>query len=201
VRPSDHLACGSFPCAKVRHECFLVPEIEVDPAAISTIVVAEAAPQRAADYFYAGPDALFARTTLLAFREAGMAASNMADLLSRGIYLTTAVKCGKTGYLVGAGPIKECGRLLEQEIALFPNATTLLLMGEVAVRAVNALARARDGHRVVPAGATYRLRGRAYAYGSLRVFPSYLQAGPAYFLEKSKRAMIAEDIRLALGRG
>jgi hypothetical protein len=30
------------------------------------------------------------------------------------------------------------------------------------------------------------------------VFPSYLQAGPSFFIEKSKRRMIAEDIANAL---
>jgi hypothetical protein len=29
-------------------------------------------------------------------------------------------------------------------------------------------------------------------------FPSYLQAGPSFFIEKSKRKMIAEDIHTAL---
>ncbi len=31
-----------------------------------------------------------------------------------------------------------------------------------------------------------------------RAFPSYLQAGPSFFIEKSKRRMIAEDIAAAL---
>jgi hypothetical protein len=30
------------------------------------------------------------------------------------------------------------------------------------------------------------------------VFPSYLQAGPSFFIEKSKRRMIAEDLHTAL---
>jgi hypothetical protein len=32
----------------------------------------------------------------------------------------------------------------------------------------------------------------------MKVFPSYVQAGPAFFIEKSKRRMIAEDIATAL---
>jgi hypothetical protein len=32
----------------------------------------------------------------------------------------------------------------------------------------------------------------------MRVFPSYLQAGPSFFIEKSKRRMIAEDISAAM---
>jgi hypothetical protein len=31
-----------------------------------------------------------------------------------------------------------------------------------------------------------------------RTFPSYLQAGPSFFIEKSKRKMIAQDIASAM---
>ena len=49
-----------------------------------------------------------------------------------------------------------------------------------------------------PAGSTYKLRGPAYYFRGQRAFPSYLQAGPSFFIEKSKRQMIAEDIAAAL---
>jgi hypothetical protein len=39
--------------------------------------------------------------------------------------------------------------------------------------------------------------GEFYFRGA-RAFPSYLQAGPSFFIEKSKRQMIAEDIAAAL---
>ena len=52
--------------------------------------------------------------------------------------------------------------------------------------------------RVVPAGSTYKLRNREFSFQGKRVFPSYLQAGPSYFVEKSKRTMIAQDISAAL---
>ena len=48
------------------------------------------------------------------------------------------------------------------------------------------------------AGSTYKIRNTPYHYGNIRVFPSYLQAGPSFFIEKSKRKMIAEDIIEAL---
>jgi uracil-DNA glycosylase len=51
---------------------------------------------------------------------------------------------------------------------------------------------------VVTAGSTYKIRGGAYHYRGARVFPSYLQAGPSFFIEKSKRQMISEDIAAAL---
>jgi len=51
---------------------------------------------------------------------------------------------------------------------------------------------------VIPAGATYKIRGQPYFFRGSRTFPSYLQAGPSFFIEKSKRRMIAEDIAAAL---
>jgi hypothetical protein len=50
----------------------------------------------------------------------------------------------------------------------------------------------------VPAGATYRIRGGDFRFRGARVFPSYLQAGPAFYIEKSRRRMIADDIAAAM---
>ncbi len=73
-----------------------------------------------------------------------------------------------------------------------------MLMGDSAIKAVNAIARRNGEPRVVPAGSTYKLRGGDYRFRGMKVFPSYVQAGPAFFIEKSKRQMIAEDIAAAL---
>lgn len=73
-----------------------------------------------------------------------------------------------------------------------------MLMGDVAIRSVNAIARRENVGRVIPAGPTYLVRGRTYEFRGMRVLPSYLQAGPAFFIERSKRRMIAEDIATAL---
>jgi uracil-DNA glycosylase len=71
-------------------------------------------------------------------------------------------------------------------------------MGDVAIKAFNRMAKRQGIGRVIPAGSTYKIRGTPYSYFGKRVFPSYLQAGPAFFIEKSKRQMIAEDISQAL---
>jgi len=73
-----------------------------------------------------------------------------------------------------------------------------MLMGDVAINAVNHIAKRAGGKRVIPAGSTYKIRGSEYTFKGLRVFPSYLQAGPSFFIEKSKRRMIAEDIAAAI---
>ena len=59
-------------------------------------------------------------------------------------YLTTAVKCGKTGYAVASGTIEECSAPLERKLALFPRARVLMLMGDVAIKAANTIARRGD---------------------------------------------------------
>jgi uracil-DNA glycosylase len=162
------------------------------------VMISEAAPDRADDYYYAGGDPLFGQTTVQAFQDAGADVSSVKDIVSRGVYLTTAVKCAKTGYGIQTNTIRECSRLLEEELRLFPAAKVLLLMGDVAIKAINCIARRNGEKRVIPAGSTYKLRGREYFFRGMRVFPSYLQAGPSFFIEKSKRRMIAEDIAAAL---
>jgi uracil-DNA glycosylase len=182
----------------VRHECYLIPDVDVKPADIRIILISEAAPSDPGDYYFAPGDPLFQQTTVQAFTDAGADVASMQDILDLGVYLTTAVKCGKTGYGIKAATIKECSLILEQELALFPDVKAFLLMGDVAIKALNYIARRAGEGRVIPAGSTYKIRGQAYFYGGRRAFPSYLQAGPSFFIEKSKRRMIAEDIAAAL---
>jgi uracil-DNA glycosylase len=198
MRVSDHIKCRGFPCADVRHRCYIIPSIDVDPADISCILVSEAAPADSSDYYYATGDPLFQQTTVQAFKDAGAKVSSIQDILGLGVYLTTAVKCGKTGYGIKTGTIKECSQILEQEIGLFPNVKAYLLMGDVAIKAVNYIAKRRGEVRAIPPGSTYKIRGGKYFFQGRRAFPSYVQAGPSFFIEKSKRRMIAEDIALAM---
>ena len=198
MRVSNQIQCDGFPCVGVHHEAYLVPDVDLDPAKVSIVLISEVAPPDATDDYYAPGDPLFQRTTVQAFRDAGADVSSIRDILDLGVYLTTAVKCGKIGYTIKAGPIKQCSLLLEHELALFPNVKAYLLMGDVAIKAVNAIARRAGDGRVIPAGSTYKIRGPEYTFGDARAFPSYLQAGPSFFIEQSKRKMIAEDIAAAL---
>jgi uracil-DNA glycosylase len=198
MRVSQCVECKAFPCSDVRQECYIVPDIRVKPEAISVVLVSEAAPENPGDYYYAKGDPLFQRTTVQAFNEAGVDVSSVKDIVDRGVYLTTAVKCAKTGYGIQTDTIRECSLLLEKELALFPNARSLLLMGDVAIKAINYIAQRAGEKRVIPAGSTNKIRGRQCFFRGMRAFPSYLQAGASFFIEKSKRRMIAEDIAAAL---
>ena len=198
MQACKYVKCERFPCSDVRHECHIIPDVDVKPERVSLILISEAAPADPGDYYYAKGNPLFQQTTVQAFNDAGVNVSSMRDILRLGVYLTTAVKCAKTDYGIKAGTIKECSRLLEQELALFPNVKAYLLMGDVAIKAVNTIAERAGEGRVIPAGSTYKIRGREYFFRGGRAFPSYLQAGPSFFIEKSKRKMIAEDIASAL---
>jgi uracil-DNA glycosylase len=198
MRPSALVQCPDFPCLDTRRSSYLVPGVDIDPAQVSILLISEAAPLNPEDYYYAGATALFARTTLLAFQDAGANMTSIKDILAMGVYLTTAIKCGKTGYGIATDTIQHCSHLLEKEIALFPNVKVYLLMGDVSIKAVNMIAKRNNGPRVIPAGSTYKIRLGEFTFRGARALPSYVQAGPAFFVEKVKRKMIAEDIRKAL---
>jgi len=191
------IQCRDFPCTNVLHEAYRAPEVDIDPAKVKMIMISEAAPSQAADYYYV-PGSLFENTTIQAFNDAGVKVDTIEDLLERGIYLTTAVKCAKTGYNIETKTVVQCSQLLEQELALFPNVQVLMLMGDVAIKSLNAIAKRLKEPRVIPAAATYKIRGGEFTFQGRRVLPSYLQAGPSFFIEKVKRQTIAEDIARAI---
>ena len=198
MRVNEYVKCEEFPCADVRHNCYIIPDVDVKPDNISMVMISEAAPANPEDYYYAKGEPLFQQTTVQAFNDAGADVSSIQDILDLGVYLTTAVKCGKTGYGIKAGTIRECSLILEKELALFPDVKVFMLMGDVAIKAINYIAKRAGEERVIPAGSTYKIRGKEYFFRGKRAFPSYLQAGPSFFIEKSKRRTIAEDIACAL---
>jgi len=198
MRVSEVVRCKDFPCSDVRPDCHQVPDIGIRPEDVSIVLISEAAPSDPADYYYAPGEPLFGQTTVQAFRDAGADVSSVQDVLDLGVYMTTAVKCGKTTYGIKTGTIRQCSLLLEQELALFPRVKAFLLMGDVAIRAINYVAQRAGEGRVIPAGSTYKIRGEEYHFREARAFPSYLQAGPSFFIEKTKRRMITEDIAAAL---
>lgn len=198
MQVSKCVGCKRFQCADVDKAAYVVPSVELEPQRVSMLMISEAAPSNPRDYYYAGGSPSFEKTTVQAFKDAGADVTCMRDLLERGVYLTTAVKCGKTDYAIESNTIKQCSYVLEKELALFPNVKACLLMGDVAIKAFNYVALRASGKRVIPAGSTYKIRGQKYLYNQSRVFPSYLQVGPSFNIEKSKRRMIAEDIAAAL---
>ena len=178
----------------------MVPSVDLDAEKITTLMVSEAPPENADEYFYAKNSPFYLETTLQAFNDSGFNVSSMQNIIDPGVYITTAEKCSKKAYSVSPETIENCSRrILERELELFPKAKNLLLMGGTAIRAMNSVSKRQTGKAIIPSGSTYKIRKRRYSYKGLRVLPSYLQTGKSYLIEKSKRKMIAEDIKAALG--
>jgi len=162
-------------------------------------MISEAPPQDLDDYFYASKKPFYMQTTAQAFNDAGFKVADMKDVLNLGVYVTTAIKCAKTTYSISSKTIENCSfRILENEINLFPETKNILLMGDTAIKAMNCIAKRNIGKSMIPSGSTYKIRKNEYFYKQIRVFPSYLQTGKSYLIEKSKRKMIAEDIKASL---
>lgn len=169
-----------------------------DPATVRVVLISECAAPDGRDDYGASGHSEFDATTLEAFAAAGLPVNSVAEFAARGIHLTVAVRHPKLRGSISAATIRAHAVILAEELARFPAARVYLLMGDVAIAAVNHIARLRTGKRAVPAGSTYRIRGGEYSLGDVRLLPSYLQAGPAWRIEASKREMITEDIATAL---
>ena len=195
---SERIRCYDFPCSDIDKNGYIVPSLEIDVEKIKILMITEAPPTDKSDYFYADGNPFYLQTTLQAFNDAGADISCMQAILNLGVYLTTAVKCAKTQYAVSPTAMQYCSRLLEEEVALFPDVRAIMLMGDVAIKMMNDIWRKQTGMRVIPVGSTYKIRGQAHYFGTVRVFPSYTPAGKNFLIEKSKRMMVAGDIREAL---
>jgi uracil-DNA glycosylase len=198
MKTAEYIKCPDFPCADTDRNSYVIPSAEIDPTKIKIIMITEAPPNDLADYFYADGNPFYLQTTVQAFRDAGTDVSSMQDIINLGVYITTAIKCGKTQYAISNETMKNCARLLEQELALFPSVRAFMLMGDVAIKIMNNIWKRQTGKRVIPAGSTYKIRGVPWYCEDKRVFPSYTPAGKNFLIEKSKRRMVAEDIREAL---
>ena len=198
MRVSDLIHCRNFPCTDINSRNYIIPDIDLKPDSIRLVMISEAAPNDPRDYYYANENPLYQTNTVQAFGFGGLSHTTFQELLNRGFYFTTAVKCGKIDYGIKAGTIKECSLLLEEELNLFPNVKVLMLMGDVAIKSINYIAKRLGEPRPVPAGSTYKIRSGEFFFRGARVFPSYMQVGPSFGIEKSKQQMIGEDIAKAL---
>jgi len=198
MKISEQIQCTDFPCTDTDKNSYILPPVDINVDKIKILMITEAPPNEKADYFYADGNPFYLQTTVQAFKDAGADVASMQDILDLGVYITTAIKCGKTQYAISTDTMKNCSKLLEKEIALFPNVKVFMLMGDVAIKMMNDIWKKQSGKKVIPAGSTYKIRGQAYSFEGKRIFPSYTPAGKNFLIEKSKRRMVAEDIREAL---
>lgn len=190
--------CIDFPCTDVRHAGNIRPDLPARRDHIRVIMISAAPPanpEQDADQ-YQNPIAR--AETVDAFRAAGFGVSNLEDIRNLGVYVTTAVKCPKVGFGLKQDTIDTCSRMLEAEIDMFPNVKSILLMGNTAIRAINAIAVRKLGAPVIPTGSAYKVKGHEYAFGDISLFPSYPESGRNLSVEGNRQDVIAVDIRNAI---
>lgn len=50
---TEFVKCTDFPCSDVNKQCYVVPDVKIEPDKINTLMISEAPPQDPNDYFYA----------------------------------------------------------------------------------------------------------------------------------------------------
>ena len=169
-------------------------DVNIEPETIQAIMINEVVPSCPEDDFYGKPDAAYMSTTIPLFRKAGIEVNSIQDILDHGIYITNAVKAPKTEYAVSKESIEDSLPYLEKELALFPNAKVIMLMGDVAKKAFNMICKKATKKNAVPSISTYKLRNTEIFYNGIRIMPSYIMTGQNILIEKSKFEMASKDI-------
>ena len=168
--------------------------IDLDPLTIKAVMINEVVPADPLQDFYGIPEADYLKTTIPLFQGAGTGVTSIQDILQLGIYITNAVKTPKTEYAIDRSSIENSLSYLEAELSLFPNTKVIMLMGDVARKAFNMIAKKATGKNAIPAVSTYKLRNSELYYKGIRVMPSYIMTGGNILIEKSKVTMATEDI-------
>ena len=169
-------------------------DVNIEPETIQAIMINEVVPSCPEDDFYGKPDSAYMSTTIPMFRKAGIEIGSVQDILNSGIYITNAVKTPKTEYAVSKESIEDSLPYLEKELALFPNAKVIMLMGDVAKKAFNMICKKATKKNAVPSISTYKLRNTEIFYNGIRIMPSYIMTGQNILIEKSKFEMASKDI-------
>jgi len=175
------------------------PVCELDPVKIKAVMINEVVPKNPDDWFYSeSPDPENRKTSFGLFGIAGIPVKSIRDVLDMGVYITAALKTPKAGYTADPAAINAQLPLLESEIGLFPNLKLIMLMGDVAAKMVNMIAKAKTKKNVCPTGAAGRRRhwnNEEFYWNGVRMFPSYIMTGKNLLIEPFKRDVIVEDIR------
>lgn len=173
---------------------FYFNDIEVSPEKIKAILINEVVPQSPNDDFYGNQDAEYLSTAIPLFKAAGIDVDSMDEILDLGIYVTNAVKTPKLNYTIPKDMIENSLPFLEYELSLFPNVKVIMLMGDVAKKAINMIAKKSTKKNAIPAVSTYKLRNTKLYYKDTRLMPSYIMTGKNILIETSKFQMASEDI-------
>ena len=59
MRVSDCVSCQEFLCTDVRHNAYVVPDVDIRPEVVRIMLISEVVPADGADYYYAGGQPLW----------------------------------------------------------------------------------------------------------------------------------------------
>ena len=169
-------------------------DVNIEPETIRAIMINEVVPSCPEEDFYGKQDSAYMSTTIPLFRKAGIEVNSIQDILDHGIYITNAVKTPKSEYAVSKESIEDSLPYLEKELALFPNAKVIMIMGDVAKKAFNMICKKATKKNAVPSISTYKLRNTEIFYNGIRIMSSYIMTGHNILIEKSKFEMASKDI-------
>ena len=158
MKVCDYIKCKDILCKDINTDSYLVLYKRINPQSIQIFMITEAPTVNKEDYFYAKGNPFYLKTTIQDFNDAGVNISTMQEILDLGIYVTTAIKCGKIRYAISTNTIKNCTKILEKEVNLFPNIRVFLLMGDLAIKAMNYIWKKQVGKRIIPSGSAYKIR-------------------------------------------
>lgn len=173
--------------------------IDIDVDKMQMVMINEAMPNNMEHYFYSTNQAAeYALSTVAIFQKAGVDIKHVSEILDKGIYITSAVKCPKKESVIPTNIVKEYSFLLEEELKLFKNLKVIMLMGDVAKKSVNMITKRNAKKNVIPSMSTYKIRKEKFFYKDIQVIPSYIMTGPNLLIEKYKVNMIVEDVQKGL---
>lgn len=175
-----------------------ISNLEVDPTLIKAILINEIVPSHPQLDFYGEMENDYVRSTISLFQKAGAHIDAIEDIVDLGIYITNAVKTPKMQTTIPNEQLEKSIPILEKELALFPNVQVIMLMGDVAKKALNRITKKQLHRHVIPAISTYKLRNTPLYYKNVRIFPSYIMTGKNIMIEKSKVEMASQDIAAML---
>ena len=173
---------------------FYFNDVDVVPENIKAVLINEVVPNDPENDFYGKQDGEYLSAVIRLFQNAGITVNTAEELLDLGIYITNAVKKPKSHTSVERSMIEESLPFLEKELSLFPNVQVVMLMGDVAKKAMNMIAKRTTKRNAIPAVSTYKLRHSEIYYKNIRLMPSYIMTGTNILIEKSKFQMASEDI-------
>ena len=162
MKLSEKISCKTFPCKGIEQNSYQIPNLDIDPNKIKIVMISEVPPLDPKDYFYSLGNPFYMETTKQAFNDAGYPINSINDIINLGVYITTAVKCAKTGTSISIDTIKECSFILEEELKLFPNAVAYLLLGDVAIKSFNYISKRNTNKLAISKGSTYKLRSQSF---------------------------------------